>query len=514
MPDVHPRRWLILGALCLGMLVIGIDNMILTLAIPALMRDVGASPAAVQWILDAYILVYAGLVLTAGSLSDRLGRKRFLLLGLGSLGFGSLLATFAAEPWQLVVCRAVMGAGAALAMPSTLSIMISIFGADERRKAMAIWQAVNMLGLVAGPMLGGLLLEYFWWGAAFFINVPLALVGILVVALVAPESRGPARPMDVPGVVLSIAGMTTLIWALISLPHEGWSVTVVAALVAAGVVLAVFAWWETHRVYPLLPLTVFKDRDFSGAALAMVLVVFTNGAVQLALTQFLQGVLGYGAVTAAFALAPLALTIAVGNLLGIRLVGHIGNKPLIVTGLLTLAVAFAVLGMIRADDGYLLVALGLGLMGLGTSLAQPAMYAVLLSAIPPKHAGVGSGVLDTLKQGGMALGVAALGSVLSTAYTANLPGDVRGAPRSSLTAALDQAGRTGSAELAAQARAAFTASMSTVFVIACLLTIAGAISALVILRGASRPGGGDGEPRDQKGRPSAAPLSSARPRAG
>ncbi|WP_326643018.1 MFS transporter [Nonomuraea fuscirosea] len=249
----HPRRWWILGVLCAVLLVISVDNMIRNLAVPSLMRDLGSTPADVQWILDAYILVFAGFLITAGSLSDRSGRRRFLIMGLTILGTASVLAALAEQPWHLVACRALMGLGAAFAMPSTKSILIAVFDESERRRAMAAWSVVGMVGLVAGPVLGGLLLQHFRWSAVFLINVPLAVIGILAAYAIVSESRGPARPSDPLGVALSITAMATLVWATISLPHAGWSASVAAALAVAVLALVAFAVWESrsrHRCCP------------------------------------------------------------------------------------------------------------------------------------------------------------------------------------------------------------------------------------------------------------------------
>lgn len=489
MSTKNPRRWWILGALCLSLLVLTIDNMILTLAVPALMSDLGASPAAVQWILDAYILVFAGALLTAGSLSDRFGRKRFLNIGLVVLGTASLLAAFAEEPWQVVACRAVMGLGAAIAMPSTLSILINVFEDDERRKAMSVWGMVSMLGIVLGPAAGGLLLEHFGWASAFLINVPLALIGIVASTVLIPESKGPARPADPLGAVLSVVGMAALVFTLIQLPHEGWSARVVAAAVTAAVFLVGFVGWEAKREYPMLPLGIFRNRDFTGASLACVLIVFTNGAVMLALTQYLQLVLGFSPMTSAFAFAPLALVVAVVNPLAATVGKHISNKTLTVVGLLVIAGSFVILSMTGPEDGYGWLVVGLVTVGVGTGLTTPAVYATLTSAIPPEHAGVGSAVNDTIQQGGMALGVAALGSVLSSAYTAAMPADAPEAAKGSLTDALAVAKETGATDLVGVAREAFLASQSTVFTVAAVMSVAGAIFALVVLR-RKKPGTG------------------------
>ncbi|MER5424786.1 MFS transporter [Streptosporangium roseum] len=217
----HPRRWLILVVLCLSTLVLVIDNMVLTVAIPPLAADLGASAQDTQWILESYVLVFAGLLLTAGSLSDRYGRRRVMIIGLVVFGVASLAAAYAGDPVQLIAAHALMGVGGALIMPSTLSILITVFDDAERRKAMAAWSAVAMLGLVGGPVLGGVLIVWFWWGAVFLINVPIAVPAIVAAPALMPESKGPWSKPDPLGAILSVVGMTALVWTIIELPHHG-----------------------------------------------------------------------------------------------------------------------------------------------------------------------------------------------------------------------------------------------------------------------------------------------------
>src|SRR5689334_14712134 len=221
----HPRRWWILLILCLSLMVLVVDNTVLNLAIPSLMRDLGATPADIQWVIDAYILAFAGLLLTAGSLSDRFGRRKLLLLGLVVFGAASLLATLADNPWQLIACRFLMGVGGSLLMPSTLSLLFTVFPPEEQRKAMAGWSMVAMLGVVAGPTVGGVLLNHFWWGSIFLLNVPIAVVAIIGAIVLIPESRGPARNVDPLGAVLTVIGMASIVWAIIEIPTKGFGST-------------------------------------------------------------------------------------------------------------------------------------------------------------------------------------------------------------------------------------------------------------------------------------------------
>ena len=327
----HPRRWWILLILCLSLMVLVVDNTVLNLAIPSLMRDLDATPADIQWVIDAYILAFAGLLLTAGSLSDRFGRRKMLLLGLVIFGVASLLATLAQNPGQLIACRGLMGVGGALLMPSTLSLLFTVFPPQEQRKAMAGWSMVAMVGVVAGPTVGGVLLNHFWWGSIFWLNVPIAVLAIIGTLALIPESKGPARDVDPAGAVLSIIGMAAVVWAIISIPADGFGSAKVLGGLAVGVAaLTGFALWEMRSEHPMVPLALFRDRNFSGTSFSIVLLSFTAGGLLLALTQYLQFVLGYTPLKAGLALIPYAVAATVFNALGATLGKKMADRTLIV----------------------------------------------------------------------------------------------------------------------------------------------------------------------------------------
>lgn len=465
--------------LCLSLLVLVVDNTVLNLAIPSLMRDLGATPADIQWIIDAYVLVFAGLLLTAGSLSDRYGRRRFLIIGLLLFGGASLVAVLVTEPWQLVAARALMGVGGSILMPSTLSILITVFDDAERRKAIAAWSAVAMVGVIAGPTLGGFLLEHYWWGSIFLINVPVAVLAVVAAALLMPESRGPARRLDPPGVLLSATGMTALVYAVISSPSRGWtSPEVLTAAVLAVLALGGFVLWERRSAHPMLPLELFRDRNFSGSSFSIVLMSFGTGALLLMLTQYLQFVLGYGAMKAGLALLPYAVAAAVFNILGAGLGQKISSRTLAAVGLAVMALGFGVLAFMTADTGYGLLITGLMLMGVGAGVAGPAVYATLMGAVPPQHAGVGSALNDTVQQVGMALSVAVLGSVLAGVYRSSMPESAPAAARDSVAVAL----RLGDPGLARTARESFVSAMTFGSWVGVAFTLAAAVLAFVMLR--------------------------------
>ncbi len=483
MPTPHPRRWWILGVLCLSLLVVVIDNMVLNIAIPSLIRDLGASASDIQWILDSYILVFAGLLLTAGSLSDRHGRRRGLVIGLVVFGGASGLATLCQTPGQLIAVRGLMGVGAAFLMPGTLSILTTVFDESERKKAIAIWSSVLMLGALGGPAFGGLLLEHFWWGSVFLVNIPIAVVGVVAALAVIPESRGQASRPDVPGAVLSTAGMTALVWGVISSAKEGWSSPhTVGGFAGAAVALTAFALWERRTAEPMLPLSLFRNRNFGGAALAIVLLSFSTGGILLALTQYLQFVLGYEPMRAGFAFIPLLVTAVVFNGIGVVVDKRLGTRVAIGAGLLLTAAGFAVLASIEPADGYLTLAVALVVIGAGGGTAGPAAYGTLLGALPPERVGVGSAVNDTVQQVGTALSVAVLGSVLTAAYRAAMPDDVTGAARDSIGDALGTAAATGDGGLAQAARDAFVQAMSATAIVGVVGGIAAAAVAVAVLR--------------------------------
>ncbi|HEX6359426.1 MFS transporter [Actinophytocola sp.] len=470
-----PRRWWILVVLCLSTLVLVIDNMVLTVAVPPLAEDLHASAQDTQWILDSYILVFAGLLLTSGSLSDRFGRRRVMIIGLALFGAASLLAPLASTPTELVLARVVMGVGGALIMPSTLSILITVFDDAERRRAMAAWSAVAMLGLVGGPVLGGVLIDAFWWGAVFLINVPVAVLAIIAAVVLMPESKGPWRKADPLGAILSAVGMTALVWTIIELPKHGLAdVRTLATLTVAVAALAGFIVWERRTPSPMVPLILFRNRNFSGGSFALTLVQIGNGGLLLVLTQYLQFVLGYSPMTAGLAFIPLALASLMFNTIGAILGQKIGNRAMAATGLTVMAVAFAVLATVSADDGFLVVGAGLLLLGAGGGLAMPAAISMLMGEVPPEQAGVGSALNDTIQQAGAALGVAILGSVVSGVFTSNMPAN---SPTS-----IGDALATGNPTLATAARESFTTAMSTSFAITACAVLAAAVLALFVLR--------------------------------
>jgi EmrB/QacA subfamily drug resistance transporter len=488
---VHRRRWATLGVLCISLLVIGLDNTILNVALPSLARSLDATSGELQWMVDSYTLVFAGLLLVAGSLGDRFGRKRALLFGLAVFGVSSLWAAWAGSAGELIAARAAMGVGAAFIMPSTLSVLTDCFrDSRERAKAIGAWAAVSGIGIVVGPTLGGWLLEHFWWGSVFLVNVPVAAAGIVAGFWLVPESRDPSAPrIDVVGAVLSVIGLVALVWAIIEAPARGWgSGPVVAGFGVATVALVAFLVWEMRVAEPMLDLRYFRDPSFAAASLSVTLVFFALFGMVFFLTQYLQFVLGFSALEAGQRMLPIA-TLVLGAPISVRLAARIGNKVVVASGLTIVAAGLWILSGATVDSGYGRVAVALAIMGFGFGVTMAPATDAVMSALPRAKAGVGSAVNDTIRQVGGALGVAVLGSILSSAYSGRLDETVgaQSAPepaREGVAGALAVAGELpGSAGtvLAEAARSAFVHAMDRTILIAAAVAAAGAVIALVWL---------------------------------
>ncbi|MFF7648671.1 MFS transporter [Streptomyces sp. NPDC007983] len=480
----HPQRWLILAVICLAQLTVLLDNTILNVAVPSLAREMDATTADIQWMINAYSLVQSGLLLSAGSAADRYGRKKMLVAGLALFGVGSLIASLAQGPGQLIAARAGMGIGGALLMTTTLAVVVQIFDDTERTKAIGVWGAVSSLGFAAGPLIGGGLLEHFWWGSIFLINIPVALLGLAAVVRLVPESKNPAgdRP-DLLGALLSTVGMTGIVYAIIAGPEHGWTSNRVLLSAFVGIaVLAGFALWERHIPYPMLDMHFFRNRSFVGAVAGGILVAFGMGGSLFLLTQHLQFVLGYDALDAGLRTAPLALVIVALNLTGVgaRLLPKLGTPLTIVTGMGLLSLGLALIAVLGAD-GYGGMLLGLVVMGAGIAFAMPAMANAIMSAIPPEKAGVGAGVNGTLTECGNGLGVAVLGAVLNSRFGTLLPAAAAGA--GSLPAALATA-RT--PEDRAAVLDAFASGVETSQLVGAAAVLAGGVLAALLLRRAER----------------------------
>ncbi|MDL5202532.1 MFS transporter [Streptomyces sp. ALI-76-A] len=482
----HPQRWLILGVICLAQLTVVLDNTVLNVAIPSLTSGLGAATSDIQWMINAYSLVQSGLLLTAGSAADRYGRKKLLTAGLAIFGAGSLAAGLADSTGQLIAARAGMGVGGALLLTTTLAVVMQIFTPAERARAIGIWAAVNALGFACGPLVGGFVLDHFWWGAIFLINLPVVALGLVAVCTLVPESKNPQgdRP-DLLGALLSTIGMTAFVFAIISGPEHGWtSGRVLGTAAVAVVVLSAFGYWESRVPYPMLDLRFFRNRHFTGAVAGLVLITFGMTGSLFLLTQHMQFVLGYGPLEAGLRTAPLALTVVALNFSGLsaRWAGGLGLPVAIGLGMALMSAGLVSIATV-ASGGYAGTLLGLLLIGVGCAIANPAMAHALMSAIPQEKAGAGAGINGTLAEFGNGLGVAVLGAVLNARFAALLPA----AAASSLPAALAAAG---SAQERARVTDAFSSGLQTSQLAGAVAVLLGGLVAAALLRRAERADSG------------------------
>jgi EmrB/QacA subfamily drug resistance transporter len=491
----YPKRWWALLVVSVSLLVVSLDNTILNVALPSIERDLGASADELQWIVDAYTLVFAGLLLTAGSLGDRFGRRKALQLGLVIFGAGSLLSGVAGSAGELIASRALMGVGAAFIMPSTLSILTNVFPEKERGKAIGIWAAVAGIGVVVGPVAGGWLLEHFEWGAVFFVNLPVVAIAIAAGILFVPESRDPAQArLDPVGAGLSIAGLGLLVWGIIEAPLRGWADPVVLSAVAGGIaVLAAFTLWELRTATPMLDMRHFRDGRFGGGSGAIALAFFALFGSIFFLTQYYQGVLDYGALEAGLRMTPIAIGLIPGGPLAIKLAERFGTARVVALGLTTVAGALGLLSTAQVDSGYGLIAAALIMLGFGMGSTMAPATEAIMSSLPKEKAGVGSATNDTTRMVGGTFGVAVLGSLLSSGYGAGMEAATQGLPGPAASAASDSLG--GAAAVAQQlggeagralsqaADSAFVSAMSTSLLVAAGVAFAGAALALWQLPG-------------------------------
>jgi EmrB/QacA subfamily drug resistance transporter len=481
------RRWFILPVLCLSLLIVIVGNTVLNVALPTLVRKLSATTTELQWIVDGYSLVFAGLLLTAGSLGDRYGRKGALQLGLVVFGTASGLAAFASSASQLVAARAVMGAAAAFVMPATLSILTNVFPPRERARAIAIWAGVAGAGAAIGPLTSGWLLVHYWWGSIFLVNLPVVALALVSGWFLLPTSRDPEHaPLDLVGAVFSMLGLASLLYAIIEAPTKGWTATsILAAFALAAVLLGCFAWWELHRSEPMLDLRLFRKPSFRGGTLAISLVFFVMFGIFFLSTQYFQVVLNYSALSAGVRLLPMAITMMIVAPLSARVAERIGTKSVAALGLTLVAVGVGIFSRVGVHSGYGIIFAALVVMAAGMAFTMAPSTAAIMSSMPLRKAGVGSAVNDTTRELGGALGVAVLGSLVASRYTSHLkpalthlPAALRTASLGSVGGAVGVAGQVGGrvgALLAAQARLAFVSGLRSTFAIGSAVAVVAAI---------------------------------------
>ena len=415
----YQRRWWALAVMCLSLLVITLDNTILNVALPALIRDTHASTSQLQWVIDGYTLVFAGLLLTTGALGDRFGRRGALSAGLAVFGLGSLFSALTHSPSQLVFTRAFMGIGGALIMPATLSLLTNVFtNPTERGRAIGIWAAVAGAGGSVGPLLGGLLLQHFWWGSVFLINLPVVAVALVGGRLLLPTSRDEHAPkLDLIGASLSVLGLVAVLWGIIEAPTKGWSnPSVTLALVGGLGILAAFVVWELRSDHPMLDIRFFENRRFSAANAAITMVFFAMFGSMFLITQYLQIVLGFSAFGAGLRMLPMAGVMLLVAPMAPRLAERVGTKIVVGTGLFIAASAMVYVSGVPATSGYVHLVIGMSVLATGMGLTMAPATESIMGSLPPAKAGVGSAMNDTTRQMGGALGVAVIGSLFASAY--------------------------------------------------------------------------------------------------
>ncbi|OBK35439.1 transporter [Mycobacterium sp. 1245111.1] len=443
-PD-HPAA--ALAVICFSVFVTSVDTTIVNVALPTLSRELNADTAQLQWIVDAYTLVMSGLLLSAGSLGDRYGRRGFLISGLALFAITSGVASQMTSADTLIAACGAMGVGAAVIFPTTLGLITNIFTDPvPRAKAIGLWAAMVGVGVAVGPISGGWLLEHFWWGSVFLVNIPIAALAITGGLLFVPTSRDPAAPrVDLPGLVLSAAGITSLVYTVIEAPSWGWTnVRTTIGFVLAATVLGCFAVWERRTTHPMLDVTVFFNRRFSGGSLAITSGFLTLFGFIFVITQYFQFVKEYSAFQTGVRLLPVAASIAIASIVGPRLVERVGSTIIVAGGLAIFATGLAWASTVTASTTYTDIALQMLLLGGGLGLTTAPATEAIMGSLPPDKAGVGSAVNDTTREFGGTLGVAIVGSVFASLYShgitsaqalAGLPHELRAAMSHSMAVA-------------------------------------------------------------------------------
>ncbi|MPY53296.1 MFS transporter [Streptomyces acidicola] len=493
---VHRRRWAILGVLMLSLLIVVLDNSILNVAIKTISTPaptgLGATQSELEWAINAYTLVFAGLLFSAGLLGDRLGRKKVLLAGLVVFGVGSALAAQSGSPAELIAFRAVMALGAAFVMPATLAVLMNVFERDEQPKAIGIWAGGVGLAIAIGPITGGVLLDHFWWGSVFLINVPIVVLALALMLWLVPDSRDPnPGRVDPLGVVLSIVGLVLLVYGIIKGGQlaDFTNATVLATIGAGLAVLAVFVLFEKRSDHPSIDVTYFKNKVFSAAIAAIALVFFALMGVTFFSVFYTQSVRGYSPLHAGLLLLPLAVAQMVFAPRARLVVDRFGNKAVCTAGLLTVAAMLAAFTALEADTPIWILEVIFFFMGAGMAHIMTPVSVVIMQALPREKAGSASALSNTFRQLGGALGIAVLGSVLSTAYRSGiedrLPPTARHQAGESIEATLGFAAKLGvkGEALVAPAHDAFLHAMHVTALCGAGVAVFGAVVVALFLPG-------------------------------
>ena len=489
------NRWATLAVLCLSLLVIVVDTTIVNVALPTLARQLHATTSGLQWIVDGYTLAFASLLLLAGALADRFGRHRALAAGLAAFAIASLAAALTRTTSELIAARAAMGVAAAFIMPATLSVLTSVFtDRAERARAIGLWAAVSGLGVAIGPVAGGWLLAHFSWDSIFLVNLPIAAVALAAGRWLVPASRAPVpRRLDLAGAALSVTAFAALTYTLIQAPADGWtSAATIARAAATAGLLAAFAAWEARSSHPMLPLALFRDRAFAGAAAAIMLLFFALTGGVFLLTQIYQFVLGYSPLAAGLRTLPSAAMLAIASPVGARIARRFGTRVPVVAGLTLMTGGLALFATATAGSTYGHYVTAMIILSAGIGLAMAPATESVMHRLPPALAGVGSAVNDATRNLGSVLGVAVVGSVAASAYASHLGAFHAAGPaataaaRQSLGAAAAIARSVGGPHGAAlfhTAATAFVTGADRGILVAAAATLTGIIVAARALRG-------------------------------
>jgi MFS transporter, DHA2 family, multidrug resistance protein len=496
-------RWLALVAIAASVLVVGLDLTVLNLALPTMSVSLHASTGDLQWIVDSYSLVLAALILPAGLLGDRYGRKRMLLIALVLFGASSAVCAYASSVGELIVARAVLGIGAAAIFPLALSVLPVLFAPEERQKAIAAIAGSTMLSFPIGPIVGGYLLTHFWWGSVFLINVPIVVLALIAVAVLMPESRSARRPsIDLSGLVVSTVGLVALTYGFIKAGQDGWSDATALALIAAGAVILALLPVVEHRIanrggQPLADLQLFGSAGFRWGTILATLVSFVMFGLFFALPQYFQDVRGADALGSGIRLLPLVGGMLVGMVTGTRLsaarsggrAAVAGPRALVTAGYVLMAAAMMLgaLTTLSSSTGYMVG--WVALAGLGLGLVMPSAMGVALGALSAERSGAGSALLTAMRQVGSTIGVAVLGTVISNSYSsgvasaaAHLPAQAASAVRSSVGSGVAVAGKLGSSSLLDTIRTAFVHGMDLMLWTCGGIAVGCAVLAVIVLR--------------------------------
>jgi EmrB/QacA subfamily drug resistance transporter len=486
----HRRRWIILAVLIISLFSIVLDNTVLNVALKTIAEPrvgLGATQSQLEWAINSYTLVFAGLLFTFGVIGDRVGRKRMLIIGMALFGLASLISSYAQTPTELIWARAAMGFGGAAVMPQTLSIITNVFDPAERPKAIGVWASAVGIAIAVGPVTGGLLLDHFWWGSVFLINVPLTAVGVIAIMLLVPESKSsaPGR-VDYLGVLLSIAGLVLLVYGIIRGGDAGsWLERGVIGPIAAGIgVLVAFCVHETRTDHPSLDVRLFRDPRLSAAAAAIALNFFAMAGVYFFMSFYLQNVRGYSPMHAGLLTTPVAIGQLVASNRSASLVRRFGAKVIAAGGLAIVTAALIGYHTLTVTTSVVALECIYFLQGLGMGVVMPTATESVMSVVPRERAGAGSAITNTSRQVSVALGVAVLGSILARAYRAGLAPGLRALPAASRrpatqSVAATQAAATrlghGGAALMALADRSFVDAMHVTTVVSAVIAATGAI---------------------------------------